>query len=451
MQIKNEEKLKKSSIIAYAVANSSGYQFIQAVVAGYILIFFTDTFGIPAAAASAIMLIASIWDAINDPMMGAVADRTNSRFGRYRGYLLFCPFILTAISYLLFLNPSGLSVNEKIVWAAVFYVLYGMCVTAVQMPLAALIPTMTKKDSERHAIVQIMVFLASICLMLVSSFTLNMGAAVGGYHNLMLIGGIVMIVTFLILFKNSEEKYLTPVSKEPFMHDVKALLKIKELYPVMVVWLTGYLGFNMMMSSSVYYMMYYISRPDLIPTYMLVLSIAGMASVTFGISILMKIFKGSVKKCFGFSQAVTAVIYIVLFFVGGKSLTALYVLSGLAAAFATMSNAFIPMINNEMIDYVAYKNGTHMNATVSAIKGFSCKCGAGLASALLGGALAFGGYVAGAIGQQTEAALLGINIGRFGIPAIAALILCIALKFYPVDQVKGEITAMKEEVISGEA
>ena len=443
MEMKKEEKLKESSMIAYAVANSSGYQFIQAVVASYILLFFTDTFGIPAAAASAIMLTASVWDAVNDPMMGAIADRTRSRFGRYRGYLLFCPFVLTVISYLLFLNPAGLSVNAKIAWAAVFYVLYGMCVTAVQMPLAALIPAMTKKDSERNTMVQLMVFLASLCLMLVSSFTLNMEAAVGGYHNLMLIGGIVMVITFLILFQYSEEKYLTPVSRKPFMHDIKALLQIKELYPVIMVWLTGYLGFNIMMSSSVFYVMYYICRPDLIPSYMMVLSVAGMVSVTFGISILMRVFKGSVKKCFGFSQAVTAIIYMVLFFAGGKSLTVLYVLSGLAAAFATMSNAFIPMINNEMIDYVAYKNGTYMNATVSAIKGFACKCGAGLASALLGGALALGGYAAGAIGQQTEAALLGINIGRFGIPALAAIILCIALAFYPVDQVRDEITAMK--------
>ena len=443
MEMKKEEKLKESSMIAYAVANSSGYQFIQAVVASYILLFFTDTFGIPAAAASAIMLTASVWDAVNDPMMGAIADRTRSRFGRYRGYLLFCPFVLTVISYLLFLNPAGLSVNAKIAWAAVFYVLYGMCVTAVQMPLAALIPAMTKKDSERNTMVQLMVFLASLCLMLVSSFTLNMEAAVGGYHNLMLIGGIVMVITFLILFQYSEEKYLTPVSQKPFMHDIKALLQIKELYPVIMVWLTGYLGFNIMMSSSVFYVMYYMCRPDLIPSYMMVLSVAGMVSVTFGISILMRVFKGSVKKCFGFSQAVTAIIYMVLFFAGGKSLTVLYVLSGLAAAFATMSNAFIPMINNEMIDYVAYKNGTYMNATVSAIKGFACKCGAGLASALLGGALALGGYAAGAIGQQTEAALRGINIGRFGIPALAAIILCIALAFYPVDQVRDEITAMK--------
>lgn len=446
MKKENEEKLKVSSIVAYAVANSSGYQFIQAVVASYILIFFTDTFGIPAAAASAIMLIGSIWDAINDPMMGAIADRTKSRFGRYRVYLLFCPFVLTVISYLLFLNPSGLSAGSKITWAAVFYILYGMCVTAVQMPLAALIPAMTKKDNERNAIVQLMVFLASLCLMLVSSFTLNMEASVGGYHNLMLIGGVVMIVSFLILFKYSEEKYLTPVSKNPFLQDVKALLKIKELYPVLIVWLAGYLGFNIMMSPSVYYVIYYLSRPDLVPLYMMILSVAGIVSVTFGISILMKIFKGSVKKCFSFSQAITAVLYAILFFIGGSNLITLYILSGLAAAFATMSNAFIPMINNEMIDYVTYKNGLQMNATVSAMKGFACKCGAGLASALLGGALAMSGYVAGAVGHQTEAALLGINIGRFGVPAIAALFVCAALKFYPVDKVKGKIAAMKQEI-----
>lgn len=449
MQKKSEETLKKSAIISYAVANSTGYQFIQAVVASYMLVFFTDTFRIPAAAASAIMLAASIWDAINDPMMGAIADRTQSRFGRYRVYLLFCPFLLTAVSYFLFLNPQGLSVNAKIAWAAVFYILYGMCVTAVQMPLAALIPAMTNKDKERNTIVQLMVFLASICFAIVSSFTLNMEAAVGGYHNLMLIGGAIMIVTFFILYRNSTEKYLTPISKKPFFHDMKMLLKIKELYPVMVVWAMGFLGYGIMMAASVYYMMYYIGRPDLIAGYMMVMSIAGMLSVTFGISVLMRIFKGSVKKSFLFSQAVTAVFYAILFFTGGKSMAALYILSALASAFATMSNAFIPMINNEMIDYVAYKTGNQMNATVSAIKGFACKCGTGLSSSLLGGTLAVTGYIAGNIGGQTQSALLGINLGRFGIPALAAVVLCAALLFYPVDKVRGEIMARKEKMMEG--
>jgi Na+/melibiose symporter-like transporter len=76
------DKLKLSSIVWYAIGMSTGRQFITALVSTYILIFFTDTFGIPAAAAGSIMFFATIWDAVNDPLIGTLADRTRMRWGQ---------------------------------------------------------------------------------------------------------------------------------------------------------------------------------------------------------------------------------------------------------------------------------------------------------------------------------------------------------------------------------
>lgn len=141
------EKLKWSTIISYALAYGSGYQIMGSLVGAYLMIFLTDTFGVPAAAVGVITVVASIWDAVNDPMMGAIADRTNTRWGKYRPYFLFVPAALTVVVVLLFANPN-IGTTGKIIWTAVFYVLYGMLRTAIEIPSGALINAVTDEPSE---------------------------------------------------------------------------------------------------------------------------------------------------------------------------------------------------------------------------------------------------------------------------------------------------------------
>lgn len=107
------EKLKWSTIISYALAYGSGYQIMGSLVGAYLMIFLTDTFGVPAAAVGVITVVASIWDAVNDPMMGAIADRTNTRWGKYRPYFLFVPAALTVVGSCTFICKSEYWYNRK--------------------------------------------------------------------------------------------------------------------------------------------------------------------------------------------------------------------------------------------------------------------------------------------------------------------------------------------------
>ena len=136
MENKKSGKLSLATILSYGMAYGSGYQIMGSLVGSYLMIFFTDTFGIPAAAAGVIMVLASIWDAINDPIMGVVADKTHTRFGKFRPYLLWVPGCLTVAVVCLFMSPN-LSSTGKIIWAAVFYILYGMLRTAFEIPCNA--------------------------------------------------------------------------------------------------------------------------------------------------------------------------------------------------------------------------------------------------------------------------------------------------------------------------
>ena len=163
------KKLSPLTYLSYGLAYGSGFQIMHGIVGSYLMVFLTDTFGVPAAAVGAIMLFASVWDAINDPLMGVLADKTKTRFGRYRPYLLIVPFLLAVVDVCLFLSPN-LSNHGKIVWTAVFYVLYGMLRTAFEIPCNALINAVTNKENERQKLISTYTFTMGIFTTITTSF-----------------------------------------------------------------------------------------------------------------------------------------------------------------------------------------------------------------------------------------------------------------------------------------
>jgi Na+/melibiose symporter-like transporter len=284
-----DEKLKTSTVWSYAFAQGSGYQIMGAVVGSYLMIFLTDTFKVPVAAVGIIMVLASIWDAINDPMMGVLADRTKSRWGRYRPYLLFVPLPLSIVTVLLFASPN-ISDTGKIIWTAVFYVGFGMLRTAMEIPCGALINAVTDRADQRNRMISAYTFTMGIFTTLATSFALVAVSFFGGqntakgYMIVMALAGALMTVSCWICFARTSEKYvMQKKSEKPVREEIRELFSVKGLIPVIVTWLAAFIAYNCMMSSSVYYMMYYICRPDLISFYMLDISLVGLLGIAVGL------------------------------------------------------------------------------------------------------------------------------------------------------------------------
>lgn len=433
----NQKELSVSQKIWWALGQSTGRQFITALVSTYVLVFLTDTFGVAAGAAGVIMTCAAIWDAINDPILGSIADRTKSRWGTYRPYLLFVPLPLAVVSVLLFAAPD-LTPTGKVVYAAVLYICYGMLVTAIEIPFNAILPAMSKNEMERNDVISMSTFVASIMILIVSSFTPNLVAVFGGdnpskgYMILVGIGAALMCITSWGAFAKCKEKHTVDNSDhQPVTKSLGALFRVKEMYPMILFWCVGCILFQVIMASSVFYCMYYLMNPALIATYMLVISISGMVGVIVLMPIILRLVKGSIKKAVTYTQAVCIVCYAILFFTGNQSVTLLYVLTFIASMFSTMTNAFRPMTVVGMTEYVYQKTGSQLNGTISAIGGFAYKCGTAISNAILAGVLAATGYIAGAIGQQPEATMVGINSVRFLVPLAATVLYIIFIQFYP--------------------
>lgn len=243
---------------------------------GWILFdgFLTDTFGIPAAAVGIIMVLASIWVAINDPMMGVIADKTKTKYGKYRPYFLRVPALLTIVVVLLFCNPN-LSPTGKIIWTAIFYAGYGMLRTAIEIPCNAIINAVTDQEDERRKMISAYTFVMGIFTTLTTSFALSLVFLFGGKNTskgyMIVVGaaGILMTISCLICFFSTKEKYVVETENRPIKEQLQLLFKVTGLISTLCIWLAGYVGYNVMMGSSVYYIMYCLCRPDPIFLYFL--------------------------------------------------------------------------------------------------------------------------------------------------------------------------------------
>lgn len=442
---KNPKTGDRGFMWSYAFSAGGGFNFILALITSYLSGYLTDNLLIPAAAVSVLMTVATVWDAVNDPMMGAIADRTKSRWGRYRGYFLFAPFAVAILAIALFCANPGWSSSAKLIYVSVVYILYGMAATVLTMPTYAILPAHTLDPKLRNRTV--------VLMMIITAVGFNIVMAVGPMmmdHLAIPVAvfAVMGILAYLGLFKTAKENYLMPVGERSAMQDLKTVLRHKELWPVFISWFLANLGYGMMFSASYYYITYYIGQPAMLTNYMVILGLGSLISMVL-MPLMLKLCK-TPRRTLVITQAVTAVLYAVLFLVGGSSFGLLTILSFVAALFSCMQNGIVNILLNDTIDYVMLTDGLSLNGIISAVRGFASKCGAGLAMAVITAIISIAGWTPNAP-SQTASAMTGLNMARFGVPAIISVLLIVCLCFYPIEKHYGEIKAMKTAMHKEEA
>ena len=448
---KNASETSKAFAVFHATSASGGAMCIAAILATWFSVFMTDTMKIPAAAASLIIFISIFWDAINDPIMGVIADKTKTKVGRYRPYFLISPLLLTFFSAMLWVNPD-FSTRGKIIYILIMYIGYGLTVTMYTMPQTAILPACVKSNDRRNQIVSLGAGFSALAFTVGSSFseqikgffekTLHMS---NGYIAMVIYCGILACISFWGLFATSDEKYVSHVKEQPGIGSLINVMKHKELYPFILVWIMASVGYGLNFSSTVYYLMYYMKRPDLITVYFLITSVGGLASMFLLLPFLLKILKSG-HRALIVTQMISIVGYGLLFFTGKINPYYMIILSAVVGLFSTMENALVNVLVNDAIDYMQWKDGISVNGVISSIKGFAQKCGNTITSAGVLAILGASGYVAGDIEGQPASAMMAINIIKFGIPVILGILMILCLKFNPVEKHKAEIEAMKENM-----
>jgi Na+/melibiose symporter-like transporter len=145
--MKLDQKLSVREKIGYGLGDTASNLYFQMFI-NFLLFFYTDVFGIPAAVAGTLFMISRFWDAVNDPMMGALADRTNTKWGKFRPYLIWIMLPLAVIGVLMFTTPN-LDVQGKIIYAYITYILMMMAYTAINIPYSALMGVLSPDSMQR--------------------------------------------------------------------------------------------------------------------------------------------------------------------------------------------------------------------------------------------------------------------------------------------------------------
>lgn len=411
-----------------------GFNFYWANISAFLLIYYTDVFGISAAAAGTMMLLTKIIDAFTDPVMGAIADRTRSRFGKFRPYLLWLALPLAGAGVLTYSTPD-LGETGKLVWAYATYSLLMLVYTAINIPYSALSGVITSDSQQRTTLVSFRFIGGFSGGILVTYLTpklvplLGQGDEVLGWQLTMLVFGIAAALMFLITFLTTKER-IAPLNIQPnaVRQDLTDLKNNKPWLVLFALALIIMVTITMRAGSGVYYFKYYVERPDLVgeflSSYMLALALGAAATP------LMTRFMDK-KRLMVLLMALAGILSISLYFVPAEAVGLIFALN-LAIGFVLGPKSPLAFsMYADTADYNEWRTGRRATAMTFAAATFSQKLGGAIASALIGWLLAAIGYVANE--QQSTGSQTGIVLLISVIPGVIALLAAFVMRYYSLD------------------
>ncbi len=423
--------------MGYGVADLASNLVFQ-MMSSYLMIFYTDVFGIAAAAAGTLMLVTRVIDAFTDVGMGMLIDRTHTKWGKCRPYFLFgaIPFALIAIATFTVPNfgPSG-----KLVYAYVTYIALSCAYTVVNIPLTAILPSLTDDSKEQTIMVSVRMICSMAGATIVTTFTtplvnaLGGGNAARGYFITIVIYAVVAAALFFVTFANTEEKVKAVVSGEKtnFKRDVKSLNG-----PAIQLFLYAFLlfvVFTIRSTSIVYYFTYNLNRENLVPMIGVLGTLSGLP-----VLLLLPYITGKIGK--RNSSLLGGAIFIagtLLIYFGGTGTAPLMIGLVVTGCGVYLMQSTMFAIAPDVQEYCKYKSGHDISGLVTAIYGFMAKLGMGVSAFALGKFLTWGGYVANQ--EQTPKALLSIQISFVGITIVFTALIMIMMLFYKLDKELPEI------------
>ncbi|MEE8415327.1 MAG: MFS transporter [Desulfobacterales bacterium] len=262
------QKLPFKEKISYGFGDLASVLYWQTFML-YLPFFYTDVFLIPAAAAGWMFLVTRVWDGINDPVMGMIADRTKTRWGKFRPYLLWLcvPFALMGV--LTFTVPD-FGQAGRLVWAYVTFILIMMLYTAINIPYTALFGVMSADSKERTTLCSIKFIFAFAAGIIVSATLLPMVKALGrgndarGWQLSFVVYGIAAIIFFLITFKGTRERVQPPkTQKSSVKRDIFELITNRPWLILLVTTITFILFVAVRSSVTAHYFKYFIGPQEL--------------------------------------------------------------------------------------------------------------------------------------------------------------------------------------------
>ena len=425
--------LNKRDIINYSIGDF-GINLNFQLIGFFLAYFYTDVFGISPGHVAGLLLAARAWDAINDPVMGFIADKTRTKWGRFRPYVFFGAIPLNLMLVACFYVPD-LSVELKVLYAYVTYILHGMVFTAVGLPYSSISAVMTQDQQERSLISTLRMFFAVIIAMSI----VNIGtrpfisrfypeSEADGFFALAVIYAIISSAVLIYVGIKSKER----LDFEPERYRLTDIFKIIFSNKMLLI-LGSAMFFNTCIwvianSVALYYFKYILGNTDLYSVffwYMLPANVLGVISTP----ILTKIY--GKRNVFILGSAIVVVANLVRHFLPGDefaTFTAISMLASMAMMFCSCCQwGMVP----DTVEYGHWKSGIRSEGIPFAFFSFAFKAGMALGGSFSMIVLEKTGYIANTeLNEASRTAVIWLyNI----VPAVCSVACIIALIFYKLD------------------
>ncbi|MBU2870421.1 MFS transporter [Colwellia sp. E2M01] len=442
--IVNEDRPGLREKIGYGFGDFASSMFWK-LFSVYLLIFYTDVFGMAAAAAGTMFLVVRIWDAVTDPIVGIIADRTNTRWGKFRPYIAFGAIPFGLVGVLTFTTPDW-SMEYKVLYAYVTYSLMMVAYTLVNVPYGSLLGVMSSHSEDRTTLASFrmvfafaggMVSLAMVEPLLAYFSTLgatepNMQS---GWMYTVMVYGLLCAILFYFTFAWTKERVQPPKEqKNSLKADLKNLAKNKHWFILLGAALSTLIFNSIRDGAAIYYIKYYLTVDSvdifgvsfsLIATYLVLGQAANLAGVMLAKPV--SSFLGK-KNTFMYAMFLAAILSVSVFYYTETQVWLIIISQVLISICAGIIFPLLWAMYADTADYSEYTTGRRSTGLIFSSASFAQKMGWTLGGAMTGWTLAIYGYEANA--EQTETAKEGIRMMVSYLPAAGALLSGVFIYFY---------------------
>lgn len=445
--------IKLTEKIGYGFGDMASSMFWK-LFGAYLMIFYTDVFGLPAAVVGTMFLITRIWDSAFDPIVGVVADRTHSRRGKFRPYLLWLAVPFGIIGILTFVTPDW-SPTGKLIYAYVTYSLMMMIYSAINVPYASLLGVMSPNPKERNTLstyrmtfAYIGSFIALLLFMpLVNFFSGNskeLADQQTGWTMAVVVIAILCIVLFFGCFAWTKER-VKPIkeTQNPLKEDLKDLFKNKPWWILLGAGVAALVFNSIRDGATVYYFKYFVVEEDYATV-----SFFGMSFVLSGLylalgqaaNIIGVIAAAPVSNRIGkrntymWAMIIATVLSVIFYWFDKDDLIWMFVFQALISVCAGSIFPLLWSMYADCADYSELKTGNRATGLIFSSSSMSQKFGWAIGTAVTGWLLGFFGFQANAV--QSEEAISGIKMFLSFLPAIGTILSVVFISMYPLTENK---------------
>ena len=445
--------IKLTEKIGYGFGDMASSMFWK-LFGAYLMIFYTDVFGLPAAVVGTMFLITRIWDSAFDPIVGVVADRTHSRWGKFRPYLLWLAAPFGIIGVLTFVTPDW-SPTGKLVYAYVTYSLMMMIYSAINVPYASLLGVMSPNPKERNTLstyrmtfAYIGSFIALLLFMpLVNFFSGNskdLGDQQTGWTMAVVVIAILCIILFFGCFAWTKERVKhIKEAQNPLKEDLKDLFKNKPWWILLGAGVAALVFNSIRDGATVYYFKYFVVEEDYATV-----SFFGMSFVLSGLylalgqaaNIIGVIAAAPVSNRIGkrntymWAMIIATVLSVLFYWFDKEDLIWMFVFQALISICAGSIFPLLWSMYADCADYSELKTGNRATGLIFSSSSMSQKFGWAIGTAITGWLLGFFGFQANAV--QSEEAISGIKMFLSFLPAVGTILSVVFISMYPLTEKK---------------